>query len=68
MWVIMSSSSLERPAGFEEHIIDGGCHAAFGSYGAQEGDGTASITAEEQTEMTVQLLTAFFAQGEENAP
>ena len=56
------------PADMEEHVIDGGCHAGFGSYGAQEGDGVPSITAEEQTDVTVQLLTAFFAQGENNAP
>ena len=56
------------PTGFEEHVIDGGCHTGFGSYGAQDGDGIPSITAEEQTEMTVQRLTAFFAHGEDNAP
>ena len=56
------------PADMEEHVIEGGCHAGFGSYGAQEGNGVPSITAEEQTDVTVQLLTAFFAQGENNAP
>jgi predicted esterase len=48
------------PADFEEHVIDGGCHAGFGSYGAQEGDGTASISSEEQLQLTAQLLTDFF--------
>ena len=48
------------PAGFEEHVIEGGCHAGFGSYGAQEGDGIASISGEEQLQVTAQLLTDFF--------
>ena len=48
------------PAGFEEHIIDGGCHAGFGSYGAQEGDGVPSISGEEQLQLTAQLLNDFF--------
>ena len=36
------------PDGFTETIIDGGCHAYFGMYGAQDGDGIATITNEEQ--------------------
>lgn len=36
------------PDDFTEIIIDGGCHAYFGMYGAQEGDGTPTITNEEQ--------------------
>ena len=48
------------PAEFEEYIIEGGCHAGFGSYGAQDGDGTPSITGEEQLAETVRLLTEFF--------
>ena len=48
------------PAGFEEHVIVGGCHAGFGSYGAQEGDGNPSISGEEQLQLTAQLLTDFF--------
>ena len=48
------------PAAFEEHIIEGGCHAGFGSYGPQDGDGVPTITSEAQMAKTVQLLTAFF--------
>ena len=48
------------PAGFEEHVIEGGCHAGFGCYGAQEGDGVPSISGEEQLQLTAQLLTDFF--------
>ena len=47
------------PAAFEEHIIEGGCHAGFGSYGPQDGDGVPTITGEEQIAETVRLLTAF---------
>ena len=48
------------PAAFEEHIIEGGCHAGFVSYGPQDGDGVPTITSEAQMAKTVQLLTAFF--------
>lgn len=44
------------PEGYREEIIDGGCHAYFGSYGAQDGDGTPQITGEEQTEYTAELI------------
>ena len=47
------------PAAFEEHIVEGGCHAGFGSYGPQDGDGVPTMTGEEQIAETVQLLTAF---------
>ena len=44
-----------------EVIIDGGCHAFFGSYGAQKGDGTPSITEEEQIAQTVSAILSFTA-------
>lgn len=47
------------PADFDEIIIDGGCHAYFGAYGEQEGDGEAQITREEQIEITVDEITKF---------
>ena len=40
----------------EEHVLDGGNHAQFGNYGPQKGDGTPSITAEEQQDETVRLI------------
>ena len=46
------------PERYEEHEIPGGNHAQFGSYGAQKGDGAASITAEEQIEETVDVICA----------
>ena len=39
-----------------EIIIDGGCHAYFGMYGAQDGDGTPTITNEEQIRLTVENI------------
>lgn len=47
------------PSDLKEFIIDGGCHAYFGAYGEQEGDGKAKITREEQIEYTVEKITEF---------
>ena len=44
------------PNSFKEIIIDGGCHAYFGMYGAQKGDGTPTITNEEQISKTVEEI------------
>jgi alpha/beta superfamily hydrolase len=41
----------------EEVVIEGGCHSYFGSYGMQEGDGTPTITREQQMEETVEAIT-----------
>lgn len=42
------------------HQINGGNHAQFGSYGAQSGDGVASITPTEQHTEIVDYIRAFF--------
>ena len=47
------------PSDFEEFIIDGGCHAYFGAYGEQDGDGEAEITREQQIEITVNEILEF---------
>ncbi len=44
------------PDDFTEVILDGGCHAYFGMYGAQDGDGTPAITVEEQIRLTVEAI------------
>lgn len=44
------------PDDFKEVVIDGGCHAYFGMYGAQEGDGVPAITNEEQILRTVEAI------------
>ena len=44
---------------FKEVVIDGGCHAYFGAYGEQEGDGKATITRDEQINITVDEIINF---------
>ena len=45
------------PEDYTEICIEGGNHAQFGSYGEQDGDGTATITAEEQRQAVIDALT-----------
>lgn len=40
------------PTGTAEFVIEGGCHAGFGSYGPQKGDGVPTISGEEQIAQT----------------
>ena len=47
------------PQDTTETVIDGGCHAGFGSYGAQKGDGAPVISAEEQQQQTADALAAW---------
>ncbi|SHI71049.1 alpha/beta hydrolase [Pseudobutyrivibrio xylanivorans] len=47
------------PSDYQECVIKGGCHAYFGDYGPQQGDGKPSITVEEQTAITVEKLVEF---------
>lgn len=53
------NSKSMLPPDFTEVIIAGGCHAYFGSYGHQSGDGTPTISPEEQQRQTVQEITKF---------
>ena len=41
---------------FEEVVIDGGCHAYFGMYGVQKGDGLPNISNEKQIKITVDSI------------
>lgn len=50
------------PEEFVEVVIDGGCHAYFGMYGAQDGDGTPKITNEEQIRLTSEAIIALIEQ------
>lgn len=45
------------PDTYKEICIEGGNHALFGSYGAQKGDGAASITGKEQIDQTTLAIT-----------
>jgi hypothetical protein len=51
-------SKQNLPADFTEVIIDGGCHAHFGMYGAQDGDGEPTISQSEQILLTVRHILA----------
>ena len=44
------------PADAVEQVIDGGCHACFGSYGPQKGDGVPTITEEQQLRITAEAI------------
>ena len=45
-WEKYEASRMNLPATAQEIAIPGGNHAQFGSYGAQEGDGEATISAQ----------------------
>ena len=47
------------PKDYSEVVIDGGCHAYFGMYGKQEGDGEAEISNEQQIEITVKEIIKY---------
>ena len=64
---VMNRESYEKnwsklPADTTEVVLDGGCHAQFGSYGAQEGDGIPTISGEEQVRQTAEAIAAFVGQ------
>ena len=54
-----ASNKENLPDGFEEVLIEGGCHAYFGSYGEQDGDGEPSISNEAQIQVTVDAVLEF---------
>lgn len=58
------NSNLEEDIDYTENIvlIDGGNHAQFGNYGKQKGDPDATITAEEQQNITVQAMKKFISE------
>ena len=45
--------------GLTEIVIEGGCHAYFGTYGMQKGDGTPTISAEDQINLTADFIIDF---------
>lgn len=47
------------PEDFTELVIDGGCHAYFGMYGEQSGDGVAAISNEQQIYITAAAISEF---------
>ena len=47
------------PADAQTVVVEGGCHAYFGDYGVQKGDGVPTITREQQVEQTVEAIVGF---------
>lgn len=58
------NSNLEEKIDYTENIvvIEGGNHAQFGNYGKQKGDPDATITAEDQQDITVQAMKNFISE------
>lgn len=56
-------AKAKLPDGVEETVIEGGCHAGFGMYGAQDGDGTPAITSEEQIRIAAELIADWIDNG-----
>lgn len=50
------------PADFTEYVIEGGNHAQYGDYGVQKGDGTATISAEEQRHIVTEKILTFLSE------
>ena len=55
------NSKTKWPVHNQEYVISGGCHAYFGMYGAQKGDGTPSITNEEQIDMASNVIVDYLS-------
>ena len=55
-WEALEKGRDLASSDYEEHIIEGGNHCQFGSYGFQKGDGQADISAEEQIKETVETI------------
>lgn len=58
-WESYKKNWANLPANTTEVILEGGCHAQFGSYGSQGGDGTPTISGKEQIRQTVEAIAAF---------
>ncbi len=50
---------VNLPNGYVSKIIEGGNHANYGYYGAQKGDGEATISREQQIDLTVSYIVDF---------
>ena len=55
----MQASKQNLPQDAAESVIEGGCHAYFGSYGEQDGDGKAEISREAQIGQAAAAIEAF---------
>lgn len=57
------AAASKWPPSFTEVVIQGANHGQFGNYGAQAGDGTATISAPEQWEETARAIARFIGEG-----
>ena len=55
-WDKIEEGRQYAPSNYVEYVIEGGNHAQFGGYGEQSGDGTATITQEEQIAESVDII------------
>ncbi len=55
------------PQDVSQQVIRGGCHAYFGMYGKQKGDGIPTVTAEEQIDLTAGFILEWIGKGQGNA-
>jgi hypothetical protein len=55
----LESSKSNAPKDAKYQTLEGGNHADYGDYGAQKGDGEATITREEQIGQTAEWMEAF---------
>ncbi|MBQ7290563.1 MAG: alpha/beta hydrolase [Clostridia bacterium] len=53
------ANKVNLPADFSEHVLAGGCHAYFGVYGAQAGDGTPTVSNAAQIAFTAEKIAEF---------
>ncbi len=58
----LTESHALMPADFTEYVIEGGNHAQYGDYGAQKGDGIATITADEQRDVVTEKILTFLSE------
>lgn len=54
----LANNEPNLPENSQTIVIEGGNHASFGNYGPQEGDGAASISADDQQRQTVEAIAA----------
>ena len=50
---------VKLPNNITEYVIEGGCHAYFGVYGAQKGDGMPTVSNKEQIDITAEKISEF---------
>lgn len=60
-----NENKANLPEDFTEIVIDGGCHAFFGMYGPQEGDGIPEIDNGEQIRLTAEHIASMIVKAEE---